>query len=222
MRVAFRYLKGHRDPYSTRHVEYKRIFTFLPTRGHRFEFDLCLILLKPSMFRTFCSADQARSLDPNQQLSYSDISDKLKEMCLLIGLYKRNTFYSFRRTAIVETRRSRGSEAAASPAGYKDLRSLFYYDLDDMADVDLTSFSSGQEGGVSRELRRYFSQVSLARYQPADRKAPDLKQAIKLRVEDELRNNVDYIQAGTELEESFVDAHCALQPCGVFSDNQLV
>lgn len=43
-RVTFRYLKMQRNPYTSRPVIGQKTFTFLPTRGERYEFDLSAIL----------------------------------------------------------------------------------------------------------------------------------------------------------------------------------
>jgi hypothetical protein len=47
------------------------------------------------------------------------LNPKLQDWCIEIGLFARNTYYSFRRTAIVETRRRDGSEAARDLAFHK-------------------------------------------------------------------------------------------------------
>jgi hypothetical protein len=42
--VKFLYVKGHRNPYKSTYVPGERMFTFIPTAGIRFEFDMSVIL----------------------------------------------------------------------------------------------------------------------------------------------------------------------------------
>jgi hypothetical protein len=67
----------------------------------------------------FVAANQAGGIDVFKPMRSSALNPKLQDLCISIGLLARNTYYSFRRTAIVETRRKHGSEAARDLAFHK-------------------------------------------------------------------------------------------------------
>lgn len=47
------------------------------------------------------------------------LNEKLTKLCTSIGLTQRNTYYSFRRSAIIETLRKHGTEAAKNIGFHK-------------------------------------------------------------------------------------------------------
>jgi hypothetical protein len=48
------------------------------------------------------------------------LNPKLQQLCLAIGLLERNTYYSLRRTAIIEVRRQHGTEHARQIAFHRE------------------------------------------------------------------------------------------------------
>jgi hypothetical protein len=51
-KLTFRYVKGHRNPYSNSYIAGQRDFLFVPTQGSRYEFDLSVIFFGIA-FRTY-------------------------------------------------------------------------------------------------------------------------------------------------------------------------
>jgi hypothetical protein len=77
-RVKFRFHKGYRDPHSQETlVDSSRTFTFIPTMGSRFEFDLSLLLLGLAWNRgLFSSYPSLEDL-----INGEDVFLKLNEVC---------------------------------------------------------------------------------------------------------------------------------------------
>lgn len=92
------------------------------------------------------------------------LNDKLREMCVKVGLLGHNTIYSLRRSAIIETRRATDTEFAKQLAGHGETsHCLAAYDVVGLADVDITSIRLGAEG-VSRDaMRDAFAQSRIGR-----------------------------------------------------------
>lgn len=84
----------------------------------------------------------------NQAMKFQALNPKLQDMCLLAGLSKRNTMYSFRRTAIQEPLRHHGKAEAAMLANHTpgDTRALRRYTERDREEVDLTAMRLGEQG----------------------------------------------------------------------------
>lgn len=177
VQVTFSYLKNQRDPFSSRLIEGKKKFTFIPTRGERYEFDVSAVLLALAFSRglfsydtiellhndelvyvpkveavnrqaVFLAADQTGELDINTPMREFSLNPKLQQMCRFVGLLEHNTIYAFRRTAITEVRRDQGTEFARQMAGHKpNTNSITAYDVQGVSDVDITSLRV--EGGDS-------------------------------------------------------------------------
>ena len=60
----------------------------------------------------FVQAGRASGIEPLKPMRSGSLNDKLPSLCTMIGILDRNTYYSFRRTAIIETRRDSGLEGA--------------------------------------------------------------------------------------------------------------
>ena len=89
---------------------------------------------------------------------------KLREMCDTVGLLDRNTLYSFRRAAIIETRRTMGTEVAKELAGHnQDSQTIYEYDDEPLEDLDLVNMRLDLEQMSRAELRAMFAQATLAR-----------------------------------------------------------
>jgi hypothetical protein len=74
----------------------------------------------------------------------------LKTMAHEVGLWSRNITYSFRRTAIVETRRVEGTGFAQQLAGYvPGGLAIYAHDIGGLADLDITAHLG--EAGITRE-----------------------------------------------------------------------
>jgi hypothetical protein len=60
----------------------------------------------------FLKSTARETLIEDQGMREHALNDRLRKTCDDLGLYARFTMYSLRRTAIIETRRSEGTEAA--------------------------------------------------------------------------------------------------------------
>jgi hypothetical protein len=136
------------------------------------------------------------------------LNEKLNKLCVSIGLTERNTYYSFRRSAIIETRRKHGTEVAKDLAMHKpEANSLFFYDNVGMGDKDINAMRLGEEAGMSREeVRDFYSQYKRRVVFPSDSKTTfdkdNLKSIIEREVAARLKKDEEYIAAET--------AHAAL------------
>jgi len=197
VRITFKYIKGHRDPFSNSSGDGRKMFTFLPTRGERYELDVSAIILGIAFSRglfpfatleellsddqyyvptldeiaeqaVFVAADQANSIVPTQAMLSVALGVKLKQMCVAVGLLEHNTMYSFRRTAIIDTRRKLGTEVAREVAGHAP-GSFTYavYDTEQTADLDIAAMRTGDAPVISREaIRDAFKQANVSRADP--------------------------------------------------------
>ncbi|CAN9084703.1 unnamed protein product [Alternaria alternata] len=190
--------------------------SFLPSTNERLEFDLALILLGIACQRglfvqtleVFVQADQAGNLHPDKEMPSSALNPKLQQLCTGVGLLERNTYYSLRRTAIVETRREHGTEKAKDLAFHvANANSLFFYDNVGFGDLDMQHFRQGGDETMSREeIRKYFSQANLARYQQTDDyDDASLGQVLNEQVRDRLHNHDEYIAKEQELKDLYTE-----------------
>ncbi|KAK6431995.1 hypothetical protein LTR95_011842 [Oleoguttula sp. CCFEE 5521] len=116
----------------------------------------------------FVQVDQAGKLVVDRAMNEHTLNDKLREMCIMVGLLSHFSMYSLRRSAIIETRRSSGTEFAKELAGHKPYSTaIVSYDNVGLADVDITALRLGEDAGmVSRQtIRDMFSQSRIARFQ---------------------------------------------------------
>jgi len=197
VRITFKYIKGHRDPFSNRSSDGRKMFTFLPTRGERYELDVSAIILAIAFSRglfpfatleellshkryyvptlpeiaeqaVFVAADQANNIVPTEAMRSAVLNAKLNEMCVAVGLLEHNTMYSFRRTAIIDTRRKLGTEVAREVAGHAP-GSFTYavYDTEQTADLDIAAMRTGDTPVISREaIRDAYKQANVSRIDP--------------------------------------------------------
>ncbi|KAK5167217.1 uncharacterized protein LTR77_007949 [Saxophila tyrrhenica] len=223
--IKYKYLKGQRNPYTQRAVEAKKTFTFLPTRGERYEFDLSAVLLAIAFNRglfpfstiedlladervnlptidavskqaVFLASNQASELEPTQPMRIGVLNPKLRKMCTAVGLLQRNTTYSFRRTAIVEMRRSHGTERARELAGHAiDSTTISYYDEDTTEDMDITAMRTGEQT-ISRDaIREAFRQA----HTRIDTQGIDLQQELRERTANSVTSDPTYIDMEQKL-----------------------
>ncbi|KAF2002156.1 hypothetical protein P154DRAFT_574468 [Amniculicola lignicola CBS 123094] len=230
-----------------------RTFLFLPSRGERLEFDLPIILFgiayERGRFRrtieeilgtppsevflekvpdvnsqaVFVASNQAGTLDPSQPMRLAALNPKLKQICASIGLLERNTYYSLRRTAIIEVRRRHGTEAAKDLAFHKpSANSLFFYDNVGFGDVDMQQMRLGGPEGMSREeVRKFFSQANVSRYTGEE----SLTHSIDAEVKKRLPQQPEYINGELELKSLYEEISSALselQQSGDIPDNEKI
>jgi hypothetical protein len=90
------------------------------------------------------------------------LNTKLIKFCTCVGLLERHTCYSTRRSAIIETSHTHGSEQAKDGALHKPTgNSLFSYDNVGFGDMDITTFRLGGETSMNRDhVRETFSQAA--------------------------------------------------------------
>lgn len=250
-RVTFLYVKGHRNPHKSTYVPGERMFTFIPTAGTRFEFDMSVILfgiaytrglfvetleellgdfddmlhlipleVKPDIAgqAVFVAATQADTLNPNTAMQFNALNPKLQKMCILVGLTQYNSFYSFRRTAAVETRRHDSTEKARellshAPGG----NAIFSYDHRAFADIDITSYRLRDNNGMSHdEITEMFRQANTKRYiAPESSPKKTLETEVKEFVDSRLREDPEYIEVETTLLGIYADLATALKDADV-------
>ncbi|CAN9083863.1 unnamed protein product [Alternaria alternata] len=228
--VTFRFHKGYRNPHKEKAaIDSSRTFTLLPTTSERLEFDLSLILFALAYERglfgkgsleeiwagdeeeisvdpevnkqaVFVASNQAGTLEVNKPMPYNALNTKLQQLCVSIGLTARNTYYSFRRSAIIETRRKHGTEAAKDIAFHKpEANSLFFYDNVGMGDKDITAMRLGVEAGMSREeVKDFFAQyrhrIDISSESGAAADKENLKNIIEKEVRDSLKYDEEYVE----------------------------
>jgi hypothetical protein len=142
----------------------------------------------------------------------SSLNPKLREICDLVGLFERNTMYSFRRTALVESRRTSGTEFAREVANHTvDGDSIWAYDHDSLEDFDMTNFRLKNDSSVSREsLRQRFSQAETRRVTANENELPLTHQMAEYST---LHGQQDpsYVAMEVELTNTLIDVSDALQ-----------
>lgn len=225
-RVTFKFLKNQRNPYTNHMIEGKKVFTFLPTQGDKYELDPSAVLLalaysrglfpfktieelhaddrfyvptKPDVEKqaVFVTANQANEIDISGAMREPSLNPKLHQMCVSVGLLEHNTVYSFRRTAITEVRRSKGTEFAREVAGHlPDSRSIISYDIDATRDVDITALRLGEEGVSRAQLREVFRQVHRSR---VDTESVDLQKELRDRANKRMVVDSGYMDMEKEL-----------------------
>jgi hypothetical protein len=93
-------------------------------------------------------------------MKQTSLNDRLQLTCSDVGLYQRLTMYSWRRTAILETRRAEGIEAARDLAGHRSgSNSIYAYDNIGLSDKDINAARLGEEQVSRSDLRKMFDQA---------------------------------------------------------------
>ncbi|KAF1953205.1 hypothetical protein CC80DRAFT_507400 [Byssothecium circinans] len=256
VRITFRYHKGYRDPNAENSVsDASRTFTFLPTRAYErglFSQSLDEILdgkpngivlrtnpdiasqavswstkLLLSWIDVFISANQAGSLVPDKPMTEKALNPKLAKLCASIGLLERNTYYSLRRTAIIETCRGAGTEVAKDLAFHKaSANSIMFYDNVGFGDMDMTSFRLSGPAGMGREeVRKFFSQTNMTTWKPEEGEHLNLKQMLESQVKQRLVEQEDYIEVEMKLKSIYNeigDGLQYLQSTGQIPEDELI
>lgn len=195
-KITFRFVKGHRDPHRNKVVEGTRTFTIFAVNGDRYNLDLAMVMTSWAFSRglfkcqtieelyqgqefwvprnesmnenpVFLKVDNGGMIIPNAAMHERSLNPKLQEMCSRVGLYSRNTIYSLRRTAIIETRRTEGTETAQELAMHQmQGRAVYSYDHAVLEDFDIAN-ARNQKGRMERDdIRHMFSQSVIKRYIP--------------------------------------------------------
>ena len=173
MRGVWRHEKGFRVPYKQQQSSGNQSFFVLLLKSRIYYQDLALLLVclafSRGLFRyetmyellngtemniqqvedmsdhsVFFASNQSGTLNPTEPMHEKALNGKLREMCDLVSLFRRNTIYSFCRGAIVDQRRKRGMEAAKELAGHSaDGSTIHVYDEDNVADEDIANMRHG-------------------------------------------------------------------------------
>jgi hypothetical protein len=114
-----------------------------------------------SDYAVFAASDQSGNLNLAEGMREKALNGKLREMCDLVDLFGRNTTYSFRRGAIVDTRRKSGTETAQTLAGHTLLsgNTIRVYDEYRLADRDIADIKDGSETTSQASIRKVFSRA---------------------------------------------------------------
>ncbi|CAE7216402.1 hypothetical protein PTTW11_10820 [Pyrenophora teres f. teres] len=237
VKITFRHIKGYQNPHKdgSLYGNAEKAFTFLPSSGERLEFDLPIILfgiayqrgLFVQTLEVFVAANQAGRIDQTKPMIIHALNAKLQQLCTGIGLLERNSYYSLRRTAIIEVKRDHGTEKAKDLAFHvASSNSLIYYDNIGFGDLDMGQFRLGGPESVSREeIQKYFSQANLTKWQPIDDEAPTLTQSINQATKDQLREEPEYISREQNLKRLYDetgDQLQELQAAGRIPDNEKI
>jgi integrase len=147
----------------------------------------------------FLASDVGRNqLLPEKPMREAALNPVLKAISTDVGLWERNTTYSLRRTAIVETRRLEGTEFAQQLAGHiPGSTTIYAYDDSPLSDVDMTALRLGEQGMSREDIRKTFSQMNTARID----NTAGLRAELKEFVEAEMRAHERYIHAEKLLDD---------------------
>jgi hypothetical protein len=244
VRITFKYLKGHRNQYTKQQQVGRKVWTFLPLRCNRLEFDLALLLTVTAFERglfeyatletlfsgrevylktdaiisqhpVFLASNRFGDVVPGAPMRADRVSIKLQEMCTFVGLFKRNTLYSFRRCMIQEIRRKHGTEFAKYAAGHgQQSNAIEAYDEDPQADVDWVADRLDLATIDRNDIRRLYSQYVTDRVTPSAKNATS-PGALKDQLLDQVRENVKldsgYIDCETRFRDELDDLARLLQ-----------
>jgi hypothetical protein len=188
VRITWLYMKGYRNPHKPQQTGGVRKHTILPLQSNRYHQDLALLLVSLAYSRglfqyeslyeffngnetelrqvpvisdlaVFVAAKQSNGLTA-EPMTEQALNLKLREMCDMVGLYGRNTMYSFRRGAIVDSRRKLSTEEAQQIASHREGGGTIYsYDESPEQDQDLANLRGGTERMSKADIRETFSQA---------------------------------------------------------------
>jgi hypothetical protein len=207
--VDFKHLKGHRNPHTRLSPFSNKEFTFIPTRGNRYEFDVSALMIVIAFehglfpFKTlealhadrhvkvpvnaavanqavFVSANQDNGLDVTRAMKTDALNTKLHQVCTDVGILARNTMYSFRRSAIIDTSRKFGQDAARALAGHSaGSNSYFFYDTDLTRTCDIGAERIGEMPIDRADVRDFLKRFQAPR---VDSEAKDYQSDLHDRV----------------------------------------
>ncbi|KAF7920463.1 hypothetical protein EAE99_008077 [Botrytis elliptica] len=100
------------------------------------------------------------SLFEAKAMKTAALNPRLSTTLLTLGFVQRFTMYSFRRTAIIETRQNEGTEEARELATHAPgTTSIYAYDNIGNSDKDITAVRLGESAVAREEIRRLFNQA---------------------------------------------------------------
>ena len=130
----------------------------------------------------------------------SALNVKLKEICRLVGLYKHNTIYSLRRTALTEIKRHYGADTARELAAHvRGSDALSAYVQRGEAEKDITAMRLQEFGMTQTEISKMFSQAMIGKFIAAD-SDETLIEVLRSRTEDAARSDEEWQALDQELE----------------------
>jgi hypothetical protein len=195
----FRFQKGFRVPHQQKQIVGERKFSVFPLQSDRYHLDLALVLTALAFSRglfhykslqelfddntvnipqvesvskqaVLLASDSAGITTSRKPMHENSLNPKLREMCDLVGLFARNTVYSFRRGAIVDHRRKLGTERAQELAGHAMQGNAIYsYDDTGLVELDLANTRAGSKATDEAYIREMFSQANSKRFDLDDR-----------------------------------------------------
>jgi hypothetical protein len=113
--------------------------------------------------------------------------------------------YSLRRTAIIETRRIEGTEAARELANHRPgSGTIQIYDDKGLAEIDITATQLGEVAVSRDEIRKIFHIATTARVIMSGCDAPfeyvKLRGEINMWVEEQIRKDANWVKSERELD----------------------
>jgi hypothetical protein len=166
----------------------------MPIRGQHFQFDLSAMLLGLAFSRglfkykslqdlhagdemflakdpkvnkqaVFVAAEtQSGAIKVEQAMRLGAANPKLQDMCVKVGIASYVSLYALRRTAILEMRRTEGTEMAKDLAGHAQRsETISTYDVFGLKDLDITAVRLGDDPVKRDEMRKMFSLATLNR-----------------------------------------------------------
>lgn len=118
-------------------------------------------------------------------------NDKLRLVCDNVGLLRRFTMYSFRRTAIIETRRDEGTKEARELASHcPGTASIYAYDNVGFSDKDMTSIRIGGVSVSRAVLRDMFHRAAITPVKSTSTLKLDTAECVKTK----LKNATEFVQ----------------------------
>ena len=190
VKEIWRHQKGFRVPHKQQQTSGNQKFNIMPLKDNTYHLYLALLRVSLAFSRglfhyetlyelfngtelniqqvdeaadraVFLASNQSDTLNRTEPMHEKALNAKLREMCDLVGLFRRNTIYGFRRGAIVDSRRKSGTESAKTFAGHAHSGdTIRVYDEDSLADEDIANIRHGSEATSQQAMRKMFSQAT--------------------------------------------------------------
>lgn len=130
----------------------------------------------------------------------SALNNKLRAFYWQIGLLKRNTYYSLRWTAIIETRREGGDSLAKNLAFHVEGgNTILTYDNMGLASTDIIAFRLGETRGKSKkDVAAMFCQANNDRHVSSSPES-SLPRILDERISEKLGQDAEYMAVENQL-----------------------
>lgn len=187
VKEIWRHQKGFRVPHKQQQTSGNQKFNIMPLKDNTYHLYLALLRVSLAFSRglfhyetlyelfngtelniqqvdevadraVFLASNQSGTLNPTEPMHEKALNAKLREMCDLVGVFRRNTMYGFRRGAIVDSRRKSGTESAKTLAGHAHSG-----DTIRVYDEDIANIKHGSEATSQQAMRKMFSQATTKR-----------------------------------------------------------